>query len=120
MKLSSTAFKNGEMLPKRFTCDGDGASPPLEWEDVPDGTQAFALICEDSDAPGGAFTHWLVYNLPARSRELGTGVPNDAVLPIGARQGTNSFEELGYGGACPPRGDNEHRYAFKLYALDAN
>jgi hypothetical protein len=120
MKLSSTAFDEGGMLPPRFTCDGDGVSPPLEWKDVPDGTQAFALICEDPDAPGGVFTHWLLYNLPAGSRELGEGLPKDAVLSIGARQGTNSFGKLGYGGACPPLGHNEHRYSFKFYALDAN
>ena len=120
MKLSSAAFDEGGMLPPRFTCDGDGASPPLAWEDVPDGTQRFALICEDPDAPSGTFTHWLLYNLSAGSRELAEGVPKDAVLPIGARQGTNSFGDVGYGGACPPRGDREHRYIFKLYALDAD
>ncbi len=120
MKLSSTAFDEGGILPPRFTCDGEGVSPPLEWEDVPDGTQAFALICEDPDAPSGVFTHWLLYNVPAGSRELNEGLPHDAVLSIGARQGTNSFGKLGYGAACPPPGDNEHRYSFKLYALDAS
>jgi hypothetical protein len=119
VKLSSTAFDEGEMLPPRFTCDGDGSSPPLEWADVPDGTQSFALICEDPDAPSGTFTHWLLYNLSAGSRKLGEGIPNDEVLSIGARQGTNSFGDVGYGGACPPQGDREHRYIFKLYALDA-
>ena len=120
MKLSSAAFDEGGMLPPRFTCDGDGASPPLAWEDVPDGTQRFALICEDPDAPSGLFTHWVLYNLTAGSRELAEGIPKDAVLSIGARQGTNSFGGLGYGGACPPPGDREHRYIFKLYALDAD
>jgi Raf kinase inhibitor-like YbhB/YbcL family protein len=120
MRLSSTAFDEGGMLPPRFTCDGAGISPPLEWTDVPDGTQHFALICEDPDAPSGMFTHWLLYNLPARSRELEEGLPKDAVVSIGARQGTNSFGDVGYGGACPPPGDREHRYFFKLYALDTD
>jgi Raf kinase inhibitor-like YbhB/YbcL family protein len=119
MRISSTAFDEGGMLPPRFTCDGAGVSPPLEWTDVPDGTQHFALICEDPDAPSGVFTHWLIYDLSAGSRELEEDVPKDAVLAVGARQGTNSFGKLGYGGACPPPGDREHRYFFKLYALDS-
>jgi len=106
MRLSSTAFDEGGMLPPRFTCDGDGASPPLEWKDVPDGTQTFALICEDPDAPSGMFTHWPLFNLSAGSRELPEGIPKDAVLSIGARQGTNSFGNVGYGGACPPSGES--------------
>jgi Raf kinase inhibitor-like YbhB/YbcL family protein len=120
MKLSSTAFDEGGMLPPRFTCDGAGVSPPLEWTDVPDGTQNFALICEDPDAPSGLFTHWLLYKLSPRSRELEEDIPKDAVLSIGVRQGTNSFGNVGYGGACPPPGDGEHRYFFKLYALDTD
>ena len=120
MRLSSAAFDEGGTLPPRFTCDGDGASPPLAWTDVPDGTQGFALICEDPDAPSGTFTHWLLYKLSAGSRELAEGVPTDAVLPAGARQGTNRFGDVGYGGACPPPGDREHRYIFKLYALDTD
>ena len=119
MRISSRAFDEGGMLPPRFTCDGAGVSPPLEWTDVPDGTQHFALICEDPDAPSGVFTHWLLYDLSAGSRELEEDVPRDAVLSIGARQGTNSFGSIGYGGACPPTGDPEHRYFFKLYALDS-
>jgi len=120
MRLWSAAFDEGGTLPPRFTCDGDGVSPPLAWEDVPDGTLGFALLCEDPDAPSGLFTHWVLYNLPAGARELAEGVPKDAVLSIGAHQGTNSFGDVGYGGACPPRGHGEHRYIFKLYALDAD
>jgi Raf kinase inhibitor-like YbhB/YbcL family protein len=119
MRVSSTAFDEGGMLPPRFSCDGSGVSPPLEWTDVPDGTQHFALICEDPDAPSGVFTHWLLYDLSAGSRELEEDVPKDAVLSVGARQGANSFGNIGYGGACPPTGDPEHRYFFKLYALDS-
>jgi Raf kinase inhibitor-like YbhB/YbcL family protein len=120
MKLTSEGFKEGGMLPSRFTCDGAGVSPPLEWGDVPDGTQAFALICEDPDAPSGVFTHWVLFNLPRGSRELGEGIPKHEILPIGARQGTNSFSDIGYGGACPPLTDREHRYVFKLFALDTD
>lgn len=120
MRLSSAAFDDGGMLPPRFTCDGDGVSPPLAWDDVPDGTQGFALLCEDPDAPSGLFIHWVLYNLTAGSRELAEGIPKDAVLSIGARQGTNSFGDVGYGSACPPPGDDEHRYIFKLYALDTD
>jgi hypothetical protein len=120
MKLWSTAFDEGAMLPPHFTCDGDGVSPPLEWDDVPDGTQSFALVCEDPDAPRGLFIHWLLYNLSAGSRELEEDIPGDEVLSNGARQGTNSFGDIGYGGACPPKGDREHRYIFKLHALDTD
>src|SRR5215212_10358059 len=120
MRLWSAAFDEGGTLPPRFTSHGDGVSPPLAWEDVPDGTLGFALLCEDPDAPSGLFTHWILYNLPSGSRELAEDIPKDAVLSPGARQGTNSFGEVGYGGACPPRGHGEHRYIFKLYALDAD
>jgi len=68
----------------------------------------------------GTFTHWVLFNVSSGSRELGEGVPADVVLPIGARQGTNSFGDVGYGGACPPPGDREHRYVFRLYALDSD
>lgn len=118
MKLTSEGFKGDGILPSRFTCDGAGVSPPLRWQDVPDGTQAFALICEDPDAPRGVFTHWVLFNLRPGERELGEDVPKDAVLSTGARQGMNSFSNIGYGGACPPTGDDEHRYFFKLFALD--
>jgi len=120
MRLWCAAFAEDGMLPPRFTCDGDGVSPPLAWEDVPDGTLGFALLCEDPDAPSGLFTHWVLYNLPSGNRGLAEDVPKDAVLSVGARQGTNSFGDVGYGGACPPKGDREHRYIFKLYALDAD
>jgi Raf kinase inhibitor-like YbhB/YbcL family protein len=81
------------------------------------GTQTFALICEDPDAPRGTFTHWILFNLPAQSRELSEGVPREATLPNGARQGTADFGKVGYGGPAPPPG-KPHRYFFKLYALD--
>jgi Raf kinase inhibitor-like YbhB/YbcL family protein len=120
MRLTSAAFEEGGMLSSHYTCDGAGMSPPLGWGDVPDGTLSFALLCEDPDAPRGVFTHWVLYNLPAGSRELAEDVPKNAALSTGARQGTNSFGDVGYGGACPPPGDRVHRYIFKLFALDTD
>jgi len=81
------------------------------------GTRSFALVCDDPDAPRGTFTHWVVFNLPAESRELSEGVPAEATLPNGTCQGTNGFGKVGYGGPAPPPG-KPHHYFFKLYALD--
>ena len=117
LELTSTAFQEGATIPERFTGDGRNVSPPLKWQNVPAGTRTLALICEDPDAPRGTFTHWVVFNLPAESRELSEGVPAEATLPNGTAQGTNDFGKVGYGGPSPPPG-KPHRYFFKLYALD--
>lgn len=93
-------------------------SPPLEWRGIPDGTRQLALICDDPDAPAGTWVHWVLYGLDAASTQLPEGVPAQGTLQGGARQGTNDFKKIGYGGPCPPRG-RPHRYFFKLYALDA-
>jgi hypothetical protein len=119
MKITSPAFHDGGILPTRFTCDGAGKSPPLHWDEVPPGTLEFTLICEDPDAPGGIFTHWLLHKIPAGTRRLEEGLPHDEVLSFGANQGTNDFGTVGYGPACPPRG-RKHRYIFRLYALEAD
>jgi len=117
MRLTSPTFKNGERLPQRFTCDGEDRSPPLAWSEAPAGTHSFALFCDDPDAPGGTFHHWAVYDIPVSSHDLPEGYAGGA--PIGlACQGVNDFGKLGYGGACPPKGDREHHYHFKLMALD--
>jgi hypothetical protein len=116
-ELTSTAFESEETIPDRYTCEGADVSPVLEWSDAPEGTQAFALICEDPDAPGGTFTHWLLYNIPADRDGLPEGVDTDATLSWGAAQGRNDFGNVGYGGPCPPMGST-HRYYFRLYALD--
>jgi Raf kinase inhibitor-like YbhB/YbcL family protein len=115
LDLSSSVIRE-QKIPRYYTCDGDNVSPPLAWENVPEGTQSFALIAEDPDAPGGTFTHWILYNLPPSLRWLPENVRRDPTLPNGALQGFNSFRQVGYGGPCPPGGT--HRYFFRLYALD--
>jgi Raf kinase inhibitor-like YbhB/YbcL family protein len=117
MHLSSPAFTNGQAIPAEHTCDGRNDSPPLRWTGVPDGTVSFALTCDDPDAPGG-WVHWILYNLPATTRELSARVPAVAQLPDGAAQGISDFKRPGYGGPCPPPGKH-HRYFFKLHALDS-
>jgi Raf kinase inhibitor-like YbhB/YbcL family protein len=118
IKVTSTAFQEGGMIPQQYTCDGANISPPLSWTGVPGGVKTLALITDDPDAPKGVFTHWVLFNLPASSRELPENVPAQERLPDDAKQGTNSFKKIGYGGPCPPSGDEAHRYFFKLYALD--
>jgi Raf kinase inhibitor-like YbhB/YbcL family protein len=115
-ELTSTTFAPGEPIPRQYTCDGDDISPPLQWGDPHEGAQSFALICDDPDAPGGTWVHWVLYNLPAGTRGLPEAVLPDGDLPDGGRHGKNSWRRLGYGGPCPPSGT--HRYYFKLYALD--
>jgi len=115
MKLVSSAFDEGEMIPKKYTCDDMDISPPLNWTSVPEGTNSFAIICDDPDAPMGTWVHWVIYNLPANINELSENVPALESLPNGAKQGRNDFGKIGYGGPCPPGGT--HRYYFKIYAL---
>lgn len=114
--LESSAFSEGGMIPREYTCDGSDVSPPLSWSGAPDGTKSFALICDDPDAPGKTWVHWVLYDLPAGVGKLPRGVPGRAALSGGGTQGTNDFRKIGYGGPCPPGGT--HRYVFKLYALD--
>lgn len=118
IKLNSTAFDEGGMIPSQYTCDGQNVSPPLAWSGLPEGTKTLALICDDPDAPRGTWVHWVVYQIPASERGLPENLPARETLDSGARQGTNDFKKPGYGGPCPPSGT--HRYFFKLYALDAS
>lgn len=117
MQLETSAFPPGGDIPVRFTCDGSDDSPALEWTEPPAGTQSFALVADDPDAPRGTWVHWVLYDLPARARELPEAVPPDKELVSGARQGRNDFRKIGYGGPCPPPGP-AHRYYFRLFALD--
>jgi Raf kinase inhibitor-like YbhB/YbcL family protein len=101
----------------RHTCDGADVSPPLEWSAAPPATRTFALICDDPDAPGKTWVHWVLFNLPANTNRLIENVAKADLLEGGARQGTTDFGRVGYGGPCPPPG-KPHRYFFRLYALD--
>lgn len=116
-QITSTAFSQGESIPVKYSCDGEDISPPLVWGDPPDGTQSFALIMDDPDAPVGVWDHWVVFNIPANVRELPEDMPAGMKFgDLAATFGKNSWGRSGYGGPCPPGGT--HRYFFKLYALD--
>jgi len=117
LPFKTTAFENGGWIPKKCTCDGANISPALQWGEPAAGTQSFALIVDDPDAPRGIWVHWVAYNLPARARSLPEGLPSDRELPDGTRQGRNDSGKIGYSGPCPPHGST-HRYFFKLYALN--
>jgi Raf kinase inhibitor-like YbhB/YbcL family protein len=117
IELTSTAFNAGEAIPAIYTCDGDDISPPLQWQNLPEGTGSLALIMDDPDAPRGTWVHWVLYNIPPSTGELPENVAPADSLPGGGSQGRSSWNRVGYGGPCPPGGT--HRYFFKLYALDA-
>ena len=114
IQVQSTAFDPRASIPARFTCDGEDVSPPLSWSAGPPRTAGYALIMDDPDAPAGTWVHWVAWNLPRT--ELAQDVARTARLADGACQGKNSGGEVGYGGPCPPSG--EHRYFFRVYALD--
>jgi len=116
IKMTSTAFEPGGMIPTQYTCDGRDISPPLSWGDVPDGSASIAIVCDDPDAPMGTWVHWVLFDLPPESRSLPENVPSVETLEGGGRNGMNDFRKPGYGGPCPPGGT--HRYFFKICALD--
>jgi hypothetical protein len=115
--ITSTAFKEGEAIPEKYTCDGKNISPPLKWSFAPAQTRSFALIVDDPDAPAGVWVHWVILNMPPTTSELPESIPKERSLRDGTLQGKNDSREIGYDGPCPPGGT--HRYYFKLYALDA-
>jgi hypothetical protein len=117
MTVKSRAFSQDQLIPKTYTCDGPDLSPPLEWSKPPNGTKSLALLCEDPDAPGGMWVHWVVWGLPADSTALPEALTNDRILSSEARQGKNDSGRIGYGGPCPPPG-KPHRYFFRIYALN--
>lgn len=124
IRVTSTAFADGGRIPKRhaYGGEGDNVSPPLAWEGVPDGTKRLALICDDPDAPRPQpWVHWVLFGLDPTTRALPAGLPADGDLSgaVAARQGVNSWDELGWGGPMPPKGHGTHHYHFRLYALDA-
>ena len=116
-QVDSPAFKDKEKIPAKYTCDGEGISPPLVLTEIPKRTKSFALISDDPDAPAGNWVHWVLYDLPEANTELREGVEKSETLSTGAKQGMTDFKEVGYGPPCPPPG-KPHRYFFKLYALD--
>ncbi len=116
-ELTSNAFKEGEVIPKIYTCEGEDLSPPLRWSNPPPGTRSFVLIADDPDAPAGTWVHWVLYNIPLDLHGLAEGIPPQETLPNEAQQGLNDSKEIGYGGPCPPPG-KPHRYYFRLCALD--
>lgn len=111
MKISSLAFKNGDLIPPLYTCDGEDKIPPLEISQIPSGTESSALICDDPDSPSGEFTHWIIWNIAAETAKIKQGE-----APAGAIEGINDFGKNGYGGPCP--GSGKHRYFFRFFALD--
>lgn len=129
MKLTSRAFKDGREIDQKHTMDGQDTSPELAWTDIPAGTQSFAQICEDPDAPSprkpaaDPWVHWIIFNIAADATRLRSGIER-ALEPdevSGARQGVNSWsrDNVGYRGPAPPPGSGMHRYFFRLFALDS-
>ena len=110
MKITSSAFQEGGNIPSKFTCDGGDTGPPLQIADIPSGAKSLALVMDDPDAPGGLFTHWMVWNISPQTNAIAEGSAPKGV------HGTNDFGKSGYGGPCPPSGT--HRYYFKIFALD--
>lgn len=117
LSISSPGFQEGERIPAKYTCQGRDISPQLDWNGVPKEAKSLALIMDDPDAPGGIFTHWVIFNIPPDSLKLPEAVPTEPQLPGSARQGSNDGGGIGYYGPCPPPG-RPHRYRFTIYALD--
>jgi Raf kinase inhibitor-like YbhB/YbcL family protein len=111
MQITSSVFNHNQSIPEKYTCDGENISPNLSFNDIPEKAQSLALIVEDPDAPAGLWIHWTLWNITPDTTTISEGS-----TPKGATEGITSFGNTGYGGPCPP--DKEHRYVFKLYALD--
>ncbi len=116
MKLVSSAFADGTAIPRRFTCDGENISPPLQWSNAPEGTRSLVLLCDDPDAPAGTWHHWAAYDIPPTANELAENAARNTKL----KQAVNDFRKTGYGGPCPPHGHGPHHYHFRLLALSAD
>ncbi|MEW6723007.1 MAG: YbhB/YbcL family Raf kinase inhibitor-like protein [Candidatus Micrarchaeota archaeon] len=115
MRLESGAFRMGSAIPKKYACEGENTSPPLNFSDIPPKTKSLALVCDDPDAPMGTFVHWVLWNIRPDMKGIGEGES----AKVFCVEGSNDFGRAGYGGPCPPRGHGPHRYFFKLYALDS-
>lgn len=119
LALTSSSLSEGQPIDKRHTCDGADLSPPLAWTGAPSGTQSFALIADDPDAPAGTFTHWVLWAIPSTRAELPEGVAKDPEVAGVGRQGLNGAAKVGYSGPCPPAG-KLHHYRFTLHALSSS
>ncbi|WP_420239686.1 YbhB/YbcL family Raf kinase inhibitor-like protein [Telmatobacter bradus] len=118
LQVSSKSFLPGARIPQRHTCDGEDLSPQLQWETPPEGTRSVAVIVTDPDTPTKKlFYHWILYNIPARTRGLLKGQAKQEMLVDGSRQGLNTARKIGYMGPCPPP-SGKHHYYFTVYALD--
>jgi len=109
LSVKSLAFENNQLIPAKYTCDGNDVNPPLTIEGIPEGTKTLALIVDDPDAPMGTCDHWIVWNIPATTSKIEENA-------VSGTEGMNDFRRRSYGGPCPPSGT--HRYFFKVYALD--
>jgi len=118
LSVSSLAFSEGGKIPPEYTCESDDISPQLDWFGIPKEAKALVLIVDDPDAPGGVFTHWVIFNIPPDSSGPPTAPPPTPAFPDGTLHGGNDFGKTGYGGPCPPSGT--HRYFFKVYAIDTD
>ena len=116
MEIKSSSFKHEDMIPAKYTCDGQNISPPLSWSSAPEKTKSFALICDDPDAPVGLWVHWVIFDIPANVNSLPEKASQQEEITGLGKNGKNTSGHYGYDGPCPPGGT--HRYYFKLYALD--
>jgi len=113
MQITSSAFQNSATLPAKYTCDGDNINPPLEISGTPENAKSLVLIVDDPDAPAGTWTHWTVWNIDPKTAEI-----SENSVPTNSVEGTTSYNEKGYGSPCPPKNTGNHRYVFKIYAID--
>ena len=116
----SSAFKDGDFIPKKYACEGQDINPEIVVSNVPEGAKTIAIICEDPDAPIGTFVHWILWNVPVNgsSVKIPEGIRKVEKLPDGTMQGYNDFGKIGYNGPCPPKGHGVHHYHFKVYAVN--
>jgi Raf kinase inhibitor-like YbhB/YbcL family protein len=111
MKLESSAFINNEIIPLKYTCDGENINPPLTISNAPKDAKTFILIMDDPDAPMGTWVHWTMWNIPYDTKEI-----TERFAQQGAVEGLTSFGDIGYGGPCPQSGT--HKYSFRIYAIN--
>jgi Raf kinase inhibitor-like YbhB/YbcL family protein len=116
LTVTSSSFPSNGAIPVDYTCDGTDKSPELTFSAPPPGTQSFAIVADDPDAPGGTFTHWIAFNVGGDVRTIAEGAD---ISSLGGAVGTNDFNRAGYAGPCPPKGEL-HRYSFRVFALDAS